>query len=146
MSWIAKSLGDRGDRELSEWLLFAEIAAGILLAGLIAWIIVRRKESKKRLTYSDIVDPDNTRLKKGSLAGRICLILGTWFTLIYLCWRIVFSVPFDAGVLAVIANLLLLIVEIVGFLESLILSWTSSSQRITNRRNCCAKRSTAAFT
>ncbi len=121
MSWIAKSLGDRGDRELSEWLLFAEIAAGILLAGLIAWIIVRRKESKKRLTYSDIVDPDNTRLKKGSLAGRICLILGTWFTLIYLCWRIVFSVPFDAGVLAVIANLLLLIVEIVGFLESLIL-------------------------
>ena len=121
MAWIARSLGERGDKELSEWILFASVSAGILLAGMTAWIIVRRKYSKRRLTYNDIVDPDNTRIKKGSLGGRICLVLGTWVTLIYLCWRIVFSIPFEFGVLAVAANLLLLIVEIVGFLESLIL-------------------------
>ena len=121
MAWISRSLGERGDRELSEWLLFAEIAAGIMLAGLIAWMIIRRKDSKRRLTYNDIVDPDNKRVPRGSLRGKICLILGTWITLIYLCWRIVFSIPFEAGVLAIIANLLLLIVEIVGFAESLIL-------------------------
>jgi len=121
MAWISRSLGERGDRELSEWILFAAISAGILLAGLAARFAVYRKYSKKRLTYNDIVDPDSTRIPKGNLGGRICLILGTWITLIYLCWRIVFSIPFEYGVLAAAANLLLLIVEIVGFMESLIL-------------------------
>ena len=121
MAWIAKSLGDRGDRELSEWLLFATIAGGILLAGLALRAAIRRKNRGRRMTYNDIVDPEHTRAQRGNLGGRICLILGTWITLIYLCWRIVFSIPFEFGAPAIIANLLLLIVEIVGFAESLIL-------------------------
>ena len=45
----------------------------------------------------------------------------TFLTLIYLCWRIVWSVPVDSGVPAVAGNLILLAVEILGFAESLVL-------------------------
>ena len=120
-TWFVKSLGERGERELSLWLLFFGIAGGLLLAVLLLWLACRSRTRKKRLTYNDIVDPENRQLRKSSLAGRICLILSTWSTLIYLCWRVVCSVPFSAGILAVAGNLLLLIVEIVGFLESLVL-------------------------
>ena len=120
-TWIAESLGERGDREIGLWLLFAGIAGFILLLGIILWLNRRRLNSRKRLTYNDIVDPDNTRGKKGRLPGWICLILSTWSTLVYLCWRIVCSIPFSYGVLAIIGNLLLLIVELIGFLESMVL-------------------------
>ena len=120
-TWVIKSLGEQGDRELSLWLLFAGIAGGILLAGQLAWVLIHRKSRKKRLTYNDIVDPENKSFKKGRLSGRICLVLGSWATLVYLCWRVSCSIPFSSGVLAVAGNLLLLIVEVVGFAESLIL-------------------------
>ena len=120
-TWMIQSLGDRGDKELSLWVLFAGIAGGILLAGMVIWLAWRAGRAGKRLTYGDIVDPGSRRAKKGSLAGRICLILSTWSTLVYLCWRIGCSVPLEHGALAVAGNLLLLVVEIVGFAESLIL-------------------------
>ena len=120
-TWLVQSLGSRGDKELSRWLLFFLIAGGILLLGVIILLAYYRKRAKRRLTYHDILDQDGKRGKKGSLPGRICLIFATWFTLVYLCWRIVYSIPFEYGVLAVAGNLLLLIVEIFGFGESLIL-------------------------
>ena len=48
-------------------------------------------------------------------------MLSAWCTLIYLCWRVVCSVPVDSGFLAVAGNLLLFVVEFLGFIESAVL-------------------------
>ena len=120
-SWMIRSLGERGDRELSRWLLFFGISGALLLLGGMVWMVCRLRNSRKRRTYDDIVCPENRKTEKGRLFGWICLVLSTWSTLVYLCWRVACSIPFEAGAPAVIGNLLLLIVEIVGFGESMVL-------------------------
>ena len=120
-AWIIRSLGERGSREISLWILFACISGGALIAAAAVFLHRRKKRKKQRLTYNDIIDADRAHQAKGRLPGWICLILGTWSTLVYLCWRIVCSIPFEYGILAVAGNLILLIVEIVGFAETLIL-------------------------
>ena len=49
------------------------------------------------------------------------LLLSAFCTLIYLCWRVVYTVPAGKGALAVGGNLLLLATELLGFIESVIL-------------------------
>ena len=120
-AWIANSLGDRGDRAVRSWTLFAAIAGGVLLAGVIAWAVIRTAGRKERRTYEDIVSPGRRRGETGRGVAKICLVFSVWCTLIYLCWRVVYSVPIRSGVIAVAGNLLLLAVEILGFAESLIL-------------------------
>ena len=51
----------------------------------------------------------------------LILILSIFFSMMYLYWRIMYSIPTMAGVVAVVCNILLLIVELLGFVESLIL-------------------------
>ena len=120
-TWLVRFFGTEGDRELSLWLLFFGISGGFLLVTGLLWQYYHQKCSLRRRTYQDLIGPENKRVKKGSRTGRICLGFGVWSTLMYLCWRIGCSIPFQAGILAVAGNLLLLIVEIVGFAESLIL-------------------------
>ena len=59
--------------------------------------------------------------RRAGLAGQAVLVVSVIFTIIYLGWRVAFSVPVGSGVPAVLANLLLLVVEVFGFAESLVL-------------------------
>ncbi len=122
-TWITNSLGERGNRAVLSWPVLAGISGGLLLIGAAVGILLRRAGRKKRRTYDDIIRSDNSSTGRisGSLAARICLVLSAFFTLLYLSWRIVWSVPTDAVWIAVAGNILLLIVEILGFIESLIL-------------------------
>lgn len=52
---------------------------------------------------------------------RVILVISSVLTLVYLTWRVIYSVPTKYGYLAVAANLILLAVELLGFLESLVL-------------------------
>ena len=47
------------------------------------------------------------------------LLLSIFFALMYLYWRIAYSVPWEHGFFAIFANIILLLVEIFGFVEAL---------------------------
>jgi len=118
-SWISGSLGELGYKAVSSWVTLAGIAGGLLLLGALAVLLYQAFRKKQRRTYDDIVgSPSGT---KRDLPARLCLVLSVFLTLLYLGWRIVWSVPVESGVFAVVCNLLLLAVEIFGFAESLVL-------------------------
>ncbi|MBQ3404349.1 MAG: cellulase family glycosylhydrolase, partial [Oscillospiraceae bacterium] len=121
---INSSLRPRGFRAVALWTLFAGISAAVLLAATAAWLLYKRAGKNKRRTYDDICrteEGERAFSLKDRPVPKICLILSAYCTLIYLCWRIVCSVPIYSGVIAVAGNILLLIVEIFGFVESLVL-------------------------
>ena len=122
-SWISQSLGERGFLALKTWPLMAGVSGGFLLLSELGGIAYFRYRRKKRCTYDDIIGTDRKKdiLTPGGAAAKVCLILSVFCTLIYLFWRIVYSVPVYAGPAAVTMNILLLAVEVLGFVESLIL-------------------------
>ncbi len=120
VTWIARSQGDPGAGVLRIWVLLTGISSVIMLIGLTAFWLMRRQRHRRRLTYDDIVGEAQTSGRKKVLPQAI-LILCAWSTLVYMCWRVSYSIPFRYGVVAVTGNLLLLIVEIVGFMEFMVL-------------------------
>jgi len=85
-----------------------------------ALIFSSNKKHKKPLTYDDYQRPyeaDNGSEHKNKRSNAL-LIVSSVFSLMYLCWRVLFSVPVGCGVMAVIANLVLLFAETIGFVES----------------------------
>ena len=122
-AWISVSLGERGDRAVRTWPLLAGAAGGILLLAALIGGLYRASRQRKRLTYDDIVPPggQKTARRAGRGFAKLCLVLSAYCTLIYLCWRVAYSVPTQSGVVAVAGNILLLIVEVLGFAETIIL-------------------------
>ena len=116
---IINSLGDRGYAAIFSWKYFAAVSSGILALSLLGMLIYRAMRSRKRLTYDDVV-PAAKDTGKGGLA-KFFLFVSIFFTVIYIGWRIMYSVPLRSGPLAIAMNILLLIVEILGFFESLVL-------------------------
>ncbi len=119
--WI---MGSLSHRDLSVAQSWPDIALKTLIILLIAGLLglcVFFYFKKHYRTYNDLLSKEE--LKKGSrlIIYRIMLILSIFCTISYLIWRIKFSIPKDHGLLPITANILLLIVEIVGFFESVIL-------------------------
>ena len=106
------------------WPLMA--VCSVLFVTLCTVIVLCASSGRSRHyhTYDDIYAKDE--LDEASDKGRILLqrtviVISVFFTLMYIIWRIRFSVPVKEGWVAVTGNLLLLAVEILGFFESLIL-------------------------
>lgn len=74
-------------------------------------------------TYDDLFTSQTHTSKErfSMILKRTAIIISIFFTLIYIGWRILFSVPLRSGPLAIAGNLILLAVEILGFMESVIL-------------------------
>lgn len=117
-TFVTNSLGERGFAAIGSWWIFASISVAILLLGFLTALIYRAARSKKRLTYNDVVRSDK---KGGNGFAKFCLFVSIGFTCIYLCWRVYYSIPLQAGIFPVVMNILLLIVEVLGFVESLVL-------------------------
>ena len=126
----------RSDKWLT-WAIFAGITLGILILIAVLTALVRTLRKKKNRTYDELIrrtggykdeiagtgavqSTKEKRKRRTLLIGRISLLFTTVFTFIYLFWRMAFSVPVAYGWLAVICNLILLIVEVLGFAESLV--------------------------
>lgn len=60
---------------------------------------------------------------------RVIILISIFFSLVYLNWRIRYSVPVRFGPLAVIMNIILLIVEGFGFAETLVHFWNMLNMR-----------------
>ncbi len=52
--------------------------------------------------------------------GKIWFALNMYFTILYLVWRIFFTIPFEYGTVSIVAGVSLLVVEILGMVEAFI--------------------------
>ncbi|SCW61572.1 cellulose synthase (UDP-forming) [Ruminococcaceae bacterium YRB3002] len=119
-TWVLSSLGERGFTATRAWVSFALISVGVVFVCLLVGLIYRALRKRKRLTYDDVVPPVQKERKRGIFA-KFCLLVSIIITIIYLCWRVMFSIPVKAGPFAIAMNIILLFVEVLGFIESLVL-------------------------
>ncbi|MCR5775205.1 MAG: cellulase family glycosylhydrolase [Lachnospiraceae bacterium] len=103
------------------------MALGVLIFLLICSAVVEYLTLKRKKgvhTYDDLFGKESGLTKKEilqQLLYRGVIILSLFFSLLYITWRIRFSIPFGSGALAIGGNILLLIVEVLGLIESVIL-------------------------
>jgi len=118
----------------NHWIQTWGVIVCVITITVILYILVAsslKKIRKKPLNYNDYqrqyykqygqeytthAASDN-RLKRRKLS-KVLLTVSSILSLVYLCWRVLFSIPVYYGVIAIAANLLLLVAEIVGFIES----------------------------
>jgi len=69
----------------------------------------------------------NTKEKEGKFKrfwrdwkGKIWFFINMFFTIIYLVWRIFFTIPFEYGIVSIVAGFALLIVEVLGMVEAFV--------------------------
>ncbi len=123
---LEKTLTVRDWKILRAWPGRALFVLAMELILLVAYLAIKSASKRLRKAYDDIEAPGNTvnltPKDKVLIVIRILVLpLSIFFTLMYLGWRIRFSVPYESGYLAVAANLILLVVEVFGFIESVIL-------------------------
>ncbi|MCR4647121.1 MAG: cellulase family glycosylhydrolase [Oscillospiraceae bacterium] len=99
------------------WTTLALISAGILFLLLLFDFLVRKLSRKNHPTYNDLFDERGERVF--GIPHRILLIVSWFALLVYLSWRIRFSLPLQSGVIAIAGSILLLLVEILGFFETI---------------------------
>ena len=123
--WMT-TLTSRDIRSARAWRWFALGSFALVVAGGLAWRLYTRRARLKYHTYDEAIDTDPRRsatarrTSRGPLLVWAAILASTFFTLIYLCWRVFFSIPAEHGWLAIAGNLVLLVVEAFGFVESLI--------------------------
>ena len=131
---IDASIGPKGFTAVRAWGVFAALAAALIFVTLILHKLRMHPVKGQVRSYHDLLSDTEGKAKdekeeKLRIRSKITLVLSCFFTLIYLAWRIRFSVPTEAGPLSVAANLILLAVELLGFAESLILFRSLIDQR-----------------
>ena len=132
---ILSTAGRIGKEAVGNWPLMAAFCCGIALC---FWLFGMRRRirlyRKGRVrSYDDLLYARRSdgpqaaqgqsrirRIIRRQNLVRIFILLSTFFTLVYLSWRILYSVPVRYGPLAVIRNIILLVVEIIGVAESLV--------------------------
>jgi cellulose synthase (UDP-forming) len=109
------------------WVFFALPVFVLLAIAFLLQKIKKRFRGRRDRTYDYLLKfSKNEEAKKYNskpgwvILGDVFLFLSSFATLIYLCWRVSCSIPFAYGWLAVGGSILLLVVEIGGFLESLV--------------------------
>ena len=121
------SLDGHGIKSAQAWPYLAggALAATALVVGVTA--LLRRGSSRGRATtYDEFVHATrakakgSSKLAKSPIVPRILILVSSILTLVYLLWRVRFSIPFQNGILAIAGNIILLVVEVFGFIESVI--------------------------
>ncbi len=119
------SLGKYELRSIYKWPK-AALVIGLVYLGIIFLIYAIRKLSAKTIrTYDDIVrfhkQKENPEKQSRSyILKNILIRISLYLSSVYLYWRIMYSINKSAGWVPVVCNVMLLIVEILGFLESCI--------------------------
>ena len=107
------------------WIYIAPSCALVLLVVALMRLYVRRRTAKRCGTYGDFIsacgDPSlSGRSPSKTLPKHALIYTFLFFSMVYLVWRILFSINNRAGWLPIVCNVALLITEVVGFFESCI--------------------------
>lgn len=108
------------------WPEMALIVLAVLIAAVLLLTLIRVASSKKNMTYDTLYEgqqkEDRDRKERvKQFFAHMLLLASVFATLLYLFWRIRFSIPIHNGWLAIVCNIILLAVEMLGFIESLAL-------------------------
>ena len=114
------SLGERGWNAVYYWEPFALAGFAAMILALIVLFIYKKATASKYKTYDHIGLSDKA-FRRRQIPAKLLLLLSSEATFIYFCWRVFFSVPTEAGVLSITANLVLLAIELLDYVESLVL-------------------------
>lgn len=119
-----KYLDDLSNRDIRSAFSWRFLSLASILATLgfaISWVLYRRHAGRRVRTYDQLVGADGSKGRgwKGLVSFAV-ILLSMQLTLTYLLWRVLFSIPTEAGWLAIVGNVVLLVVEILGFVESLV--------------------------
>lgn len=108
----------------NRWVFTALEALLLAAIAIVIFLIAQKASEKKTKTYPKLLKLTNgengKRPKSIRTFGKILMILTCFFSIVYLLWRLNFSIPRYAGVAAIVCNIILLLVEGIGFVESLI--------------------------
>ena len=115
---LFNDIGYNGMRSVRSWPVFALVSLLFVLAFNVIHSVEKKKRAGEIRTYDDLIDYDNKISRKRDYLSMLFITLSAVFTSIYLLWRIFFSIAVDSGIISIIANITLLLVEIFGFLES----------------------------
>ncbi|MBO4337284.1 MAG: cellulase family glycosylhydrolase, partial [Lachnospiraceae bacterium] len=123
--FLTRTLKSGDLTSVKSWPLMALYVAGGLVLFLLLLLIYGIYERKHYNTY-DRINKGNSGISSGKdgvgiRVRQAVLVISMFFTILYLVWRIAFSIPKDLGILPIAGNVMLLVVEILGFVESLIL-------------------------
>lgn len=130
-SFLHDSMGPRGTAPVKDWGIFALCAVCLLALAEVILGLYRKNRAKTLHSYDDVIQNEaSVKQKRYMLVSRIVLILASLATLIYLFWRIMYSLPLKYGVIASSASIILLIVELLGFAESMVMY-----QNLMNMKN-----------
>ena len=116
------------------WPLLALAAAALVALGVAARTLMRSGRGQGARTYDHLLERSGDTaperpVHSNVLLCRLAILLSSFFSLVYLFWRCTFSVPTTAGWLAIAGNLILLVVECFGFVESVIHYWSMMDLR-----------------
>ena len=124
-SFLSHALGERGTSTMRSWPVFAGIGVLVIAVFAAAAGLFSGSEKKKNRSYDELLRGEDgggkEKLTRERVLAVCALMLSILCTLIYLCWRIRYSIPKGFGFLPIAANIVLLAVEILGFAESLVL-------------------------
>ncbi len=124
ISYLTRDLPPAVMNPVTKWPRTALFVFAGLFIFLLLWNLLLIVEKKRRSCYNDIAlrNAENAAKERTRSVIHISvLVISMFFTVLYLVWRIKYSIPYEWGILPVTANILLLIVEILGFAESLAL-------------------------
>ncbi len=118
IAMLAKTLNTDELIPLRNWKDHAlYIAIFLIVVQLLS--LLYEKTLNKNKTYDDIRNDKHEDI--WTVIRRLTLLISMFFSILYLTWRLLYSIPKDVGIIPIIANVLLLLVEILGFIESIIL-------------------------
>jgi len=110
------------DKLPNKWIFAGVIGAFLSIMFFLIMAGIGHFGGKNFNTYPKLIKltskPDEVKHKSVRNFGKVMMILTYFFSLVYLVWRVLFSIPLYAGILAIVCNIILLIVEIMGFVES----------------------------
>ena len=122
---MINAVGTQGFTAIRAFGAMARAAFLIAAVSMLLLFTAKKLSRGRHRTYDDLPPKEKPRsagqgepLKQ--VLHRATLFLSGVLTRIYLCWRVRYSIPFEFGFLAVAGNLVLLTVELMGFLESLV--------------------------
>ncbi|MBQ9828035.1 MAG: cellulase family glycosylhydrolase [Lachnospiraceae bacterium] len=136
LDWFAIQIHVLNNEELAPVRSWSRIALWCLSCYVIFCVIrllYRRRSRRLLRSYDDVVrlkEPEGQRKITGTAVLRGVIVhVFLLLALIYLCWRVMFSINYRAGWPAVTCNIILLIVEIFGYLESCVHFFTMEGVR-----------------
>ncbi len=116
------------------WPVVARTVFVILLITLLIYAAMKTASRKKHKTYCMLGEEQKKKYSTSKeklffFTRALVLLLSLFFSAMYLYWRIAYSIPVKFGPVAVACNIVLLIVEVIGFIESIVLYVNLSSQK-----------------